>query len=168
MISGATQADVALLVVPAAVGEYESSMRVNAQTREHMVLLKALGVGQIIIVVNKMDMTSPPWSQDRFLSIEHEVRALLGELQFNNSTITAVPVSGISGENLTSRSEGSPLGDWYSGPTLMQALDNFREPPRQQRKPLRAIITSVVSESAKGWDVNVKVLQGIVRSSLRH
>lgn len=72
----------------------------GAQTKEHAVLLKALGVTQIIVIVNKMDSISPPWGQDRYRQIEFELRDLLEELQFRPRAIRFVPLSGLTGENL--------------------------------------------------------------------
>ena len=89
MINGATQADVALLVVPASTGEYESSMMVDSQTREHATLLKALGVNQIVVVVNKMDHCQ--WNESRFRFIENEVRTLLQSLQFRTKLMQFLP-----------------------------------------------------------------------------
>jgi elongation factor 1 alpha-like protein len=158
MISGATQADVALLVVPGTRGEYESSMKPDSQTREHAVLLKALGVNQIVVVVNKLEEVA--WSQERFLFIKEEVSSMLGALQFGPKAVRYVPASGLSGENLVQLSEDSPLRSWYDGPTLLEALDSFRPPPRLLNKPFRAIITSIIREYKQGCDVGVKILQG--------
>lgn len=72
----------------------------GAQTKEHAILLKALGVAQIIVVVNKMDSITPPWGQDRYRQIECELRDLLEELQFRPRAIRFVPLSGLTGENL--------------------------------------------------------------------
>lgn len=187
-----TQADVAMLVIPATSGEFESSMSENAQTREHAVLLKALGVNQVIVVVNKMDMTTPPWSEDRYRFIQSEMRTLLTGLQFGPKAVRFVPVSSLNGINLnplgpqsSSVSASAPLiksgsssssdikyakgvpcpelFKWYIGPSLVELLDTFKPPPRETNKPLRATITTVISESSKGYDVRVKVLQGIMR-----
>jgi elongation factor 1 alpha-like protein len=159
----------------------------GAQTKEHAILLKALGVSQIIVVVNKMDSISPPWGQDRYSQIECELRDLLEELQFRPRAVRFVPMSGLTGENLValryaicwffvfillryiniptatpqnpwfktlpfspSTSENCALRQWYTGPTLLEALDSFKEPIRRVDAPLRAVITSVVSENTKG------------------
>jgi elongation factor 1 alpha-like protein len=160
MITGATQADVALLVVPASLGEYESSMKIDSQTREHAILLKALGVNQVIVVVNKMD--SCEWDKNRFDCIEVEVRALLTSLQFGPKAVRFLPVSGLSGENLMALSADNPVNNWYNGPTLIKAIDTFKEPVRPVNKPLRAIETAIMKESKQTCEVSVKVLQGRV------
>jgi translation elongation factor EF-1alpha len=186
------QADVAMLVIPATSGEFESSMSANAQTREHAVLLKALGVNQVIVVINKMDMTTPPWCKDRYAFIQSEMRTLLTGLQFGPKAIRFVPVSSLNGINLNPLSQSSAsasaplvkssssestlnnisyargvpcpeLFKWYIGPSLVELLDTFKSPPREINKPLRATITTVMSENSKGFEVRVKVLQGILR-----
>ncbi|RYG64000.1 elongation factor 1-alpha, partial [archaeon] len=98
MIRGATQGDAALLVVPASPGEFESATGPGAQTREHAVLLRALGVQQVVVVVNKMDCTVPAWSSARFHQVSEALIALLvGELQFREEQVRCLPVSGLSG-----------------------------------------------------------------------
>lgn len=161
MISGAAQADAALLVVPAGVGEFESSVGARAQTREHAVLLKALGVAQLVVVVNKMDMAAPAWSQERFAYIRQQLLSLLLELQFERACLRFLPVSGLGGENLVSLSEACPLRSWYSGPTLLEAIHALKEPARQvSGMPFRAVIKSVGAEHARGCEVRATVLQG--------
>ena len=179
MISGATQADVAVLVVPASVGEFETAMGRNAQTREHAVLLKALGVNQILVVVNKMDMTNPPWCEARFLEVQSQVREMLYAQNFTERAVRFIPVSGLSGENLL-EIPSNPLAAWWTasalkassgdvsregGSTLVQALDAFKTPVRNLAAPLRAVISSVLDESDKSADVVVRmcVLQGRLR-----
>jgi len=165
MISGATFADTALLVIPASVGEYESSMGEKAQTREHAVLLKALGVNQLLVVVNKMDMTLPAWSQDRFEVIRHEIGTLLTELQFSvEKNVRFIPVAGLSGENIFDvNADNAALRSWYTGPVLIEAIDSFRDPVRLVNKPMRAIVTAVVSEKEKTCTVRANVQQGRLR-----
>ena len=185
------KADVALLVIPATEGEFESSMSDNAQTREHAILLKALGVNQVIVVINKMDLTNPPWCKDRYALVQSEIRTLLTGLHFGHKAVRFVPVSSLNGINLNPLSESpmsasasltksidSPnssrikyakgvacpeLFKWYIGPSLVELLDSFKSPPREINKPLRAIITTLISESAKGIEIRVKVLQGALR-----
>lgn len=163
MIRGAAQGDAALLVVPSAPGEFESATGPGAQTREHAVLLKALGVQQVVVVVNKMDSTLPPWSASRFHQISEALRALLvGELQFRDEQVRFVPTSGLSGENLRER-PASAGSEWYAGPSLMEALDSLRPPVRRSDRPFRA--RAVPQEDSRGLRTNsfaVSVLQGRV------
>lgn len=167
MISGAVLGDVALLVIPARPGEYESSTGASSQTKEHALLLRALGVNEVLIVVNKMDETNPPFSQDRYLHIVTEITYLLKDLQFRDEQIRSVPVSAVSGENFIEISPACVMKAWYSGPTLLDAINSFSEPIRENRRPLRAVVTAILSENPKGVDVSAKVLQGCVRIDRR-
>lgn len=165
MIAGCCAADVAVLVVPSSTGEFESSMAVNAQTREHATILKSMGINQLLVAVNKMDSTMPPWSESRFTYIQAEVTKLLLELNFTRKAIRFVPLSGLTGENILGVS--GPVAEalaWYTGSTFMEALDGFKVPPRVVDKPLRAIVTNVIGMDAKGVEVGVSVLQGRLRA----
>ncbi|KAJ3256402.1 HBS1-like protein [Boothiomyces macroporosus] len=127
MISGASQADVAILVVDASVGGFESGFDHNGQTREHALLLRSLGLNQLIVCVNKMDHVE--WSEERFKEIEAKLSKYLTTVGFNNQ-VKYIPVSGYTGENLQ-----TPVNNWYTGPTLVQALDMFKIPERQIKEP---------------------------------
>lgn len=171
MIKGATQADVAILLIPAAQGEYESCMKDSAQTKEHAFLLKALGVTQIIVAINKMDHTLPtPWSAERYHQIASEItHFLVHDLQFTERQVRCIPVSGLVGENILSVSESCPMAQWYSGPSIVDGLDLFRSPPKNVNKPFRAIVhscTVITSGSKKKGEealqLEVTVLQGRV------
>lgn len=162
MISGCILADVGLLVIPASIGEFESSIGANAQTREHLTLLKALGVNQLIFAINKMDMTNPPWCKDRYDEIVKYVTThILRDIKYNMQHVRFIPVSGITSENVVKISDGCPLSQWYKGPTLLEGIDTFVVPRREMQKSLRAIITGVQpSTGGKAIDVNVAVIQG--------
>jgi len=162
MINGATQADVALLVIPAIEGEFESALSINAQTREHAILMKALGIDQIIIAINKMDKTTPIWSKDRYFYIKSIIEEMFASLQYNPS-LRFIPISGLSGNNIINVDKNCQLLEWYNGETLFELLDTFKLPLRQLNKPLRGIITSIVSETSKGYEVNVTIIQGRLR-----
>lgn len=152
MISGATVSDAAFFVIPAKEGEYETAVSKKSQTREHAVLMKALGVKYVIIAVNKLDDISiePSQVQSRYNKINDDIRSMLLELQFKEEFIYSVPVIGISGENIISiSSDCTRLSSWYRGPTLVQVLDSLPSEAREVRKPLRALLTSVHSENAK-------------------
>jgi len=169
MISGASHADAALLVVTAAPGEFESSMSANAQTREHAVLLKALGIKHVVVAVNKMDKTAPDaWCADRYNQICRDILAFLTALHFKSEHIQFIPLSAHSGDNLGI--DDKCPATWYSGPSLLAALNNLPEPHRQIDKPVRAVVTSVLSgtgassdSASKTFMVSVKVLQGRLR-----
>merc|ERR550519_886161 len=100
MISGAYQADVAVLVVNATTGEFEAGFEAGGQTREHALLVRSLGVGQLTVAVNKLDTVE--WDQGRFLAIKEKLRMFLTkQAGFKESDLTFIPCSGLTGENLT-------------------------------------------------------------------
>merc|ERR1711862_322863 len=121
MISGAAQADVALLMVPANKGGFETSIQkgnhkkgeVQGQTRQHARLLHLLGVEQVLVGVNKMDLTKPkPYSEERYKEINKEVKKMLTKIGFKTKKIPFVPMSGFKGDNLCDPSDNMP---WYKG-----------------------------------------------------
>ena len=117
-------------------------------------------------MVNKMDSVQPaPYGADRFYQIEQQMRALLcGEMQFAERHVRAVPVSGITGQNLASLEDSCPLRSWYSGPTLLQALDAFVVPPRRLDRAFRGVVCAAPQQDpGRGrCEVDVSVLQGKV------
>ncbi|KAI8992411.1 P-loop containing nucleoside triphosphate hydrolase protein [Pilobolus umbonatus] len=139
MISGTAQADAAILVVDAATGGFESGFEAGGQTKEHAVLARSLGVQQLIVAVNKLDMKD--WSETRFNEIKSTLSTYLNQIGFRKSNISFVPVSGLTGENLIKKS-GIPELAWYQqGPTLMEQIDKFDPPVRLLEKPLRMRVT---------------------------
>ncbi|CAN0226470.1 unnamed protein product, partial [Ectocarpus fasciculatus] len=145
MISGASAADAAVLVVPAAVGEFESGFQANGQTKEHAMLAKALGVNQLLVVVNKLDATDPPWSEARYEAVKAEVGPFLARTGFRPKKVRFLPASGLSAENVSKRTEGGPLSSWYDGPTLLEAIDSFQAAPRATDKAFRMCVADVTS-----------------------
>ncbi|CAB1097659.1 unnamed protein product [Ectocarpus sp. CCAP 1310/34] len=163
MISGASAADAAVLVVPAAVGEFESGFQANGQTKEHAMLAKALGVNQLLVVVNKLDATDPPWSEARYEAVKAEVGPFLARTGFRPKKVRFLPASGLSAENVSKRTEGGALSSWYDGPTLLEAIDSFQAAPRAIDKAFRMCVADVTS-SGKGVSVSGRVVQGRLRS----
>merc|ERR1739836_88842 len=96
MITGTSQADCAVLIVAAGVGEFEAGISKNGQTREHALLAYTLGVKQMIVAINKMDSTSPPYSKDRFEEISKEVSTYVKKVGYNPATVPLVPISGFN------------------------------------------------------------------------
>ncbi|ORX92697.1 hypothetical protein K493DRAFT_285504 [Basidiobolus meristosporus CBS 931.73] len=136
MISGAAQADVAILVVDASPGEFESGFIADGQTKEHALLVRSLGVQQLAIAVNKLDNVD--WSQARFEEIKEQLLVFLTQAGFRKQNISFIPVSGLTGENMIKVSEdNSKLRSWYSGPTLLEKIDSFEPPARPLDKPFR-------------------------------
>ena len=147
MITGASQADVALLVVSAKTGEFEAGMSREGQTREHIVLAKTMGIDQIVVAVTKMDITDPPWSEARYKQVVETLKKFMMPLGYKVNNIPFVPVSGWTGDNIIEKSPNMP---WYKGPTLVEALDMMKEPPKPIDKPLRIPIQEVYSISGVG------------------
>ena len=128
MIGGATQADVAILVVNATSGEFETGMQlVGGQTQEHARLTRLLGVSRLIVVVNKMDTVD--WSRARFEEIRATMTTMLKTL--NQPDVVFCPVSGLYGVNLVHASSIPPerdirrLAPWYDGPCLIDIIGEF-------------------------------------------
>ncbi len=147
MITGASQADAALLVVSAKTGEYEAGMSREGQTMEHIVLARTMGIDQVVVAITKMDITEPPYSKDRYLKIVDGLKKFMRGLGYKVETIPFVPVSGWLGENLVDRSPNMP---WYNGPTLVEALDSTQPPPKPIDKPLRIPVQEVYSITGVG------------------
>jgi elongation factor 1 alpha-like protein len=118
MISGAAQADVAILVIDA-IG-FEAGFESDGQTREHVLLAKSLGVSQIGVVINKLDLVQ--WSKDRFDLIVSKLGPFLKQTGFKQPWF--LPISGLSGENMVERKE-SKL-EWFTGATLLEKIDEFQ------------------------------------------
>lgn len=94
------KADCAVLIVAAGVGEFEAGISKNGQTREHALLAYTLGVKQLIVGVNKMDSTEPPYSQKRYEEIVKEVGTYIKKIGYNPDTVAFVPISGWNGDNM--------------------------------------------------------------------
>jgi len=121
MINGACQADVAVLIISARKGEYESGYEKGGQTREHAVLIKTLGVRYLIVAINKMDDKTVEWSKERFDEI---VETLSDFLKPMNFILYFVPISGLVGQNLIKPLDEG-VCDWYTGPCILQLLDSI-------------------------------------------
>ncbi|KAL4988613.1 P-loop containing nucleoside triphosphate hydrolase protein [Aspergillus falconensis] len=138
MIAGASQADFAVLVIDASIGNYESGLK--GQTKEHALLVRSLGVQRIIVAVNKMDTVQ--WDFGRFEEIEQQVSAFLIAAGFQPKNISFVPCSGVNGDNITIRSEDSNVS-WYNGRTLVEELEATEPYAHALDKPLRMTIGDV-------------------------
>ncbi|MBS7610832.1 translation elongation factor EF-1 subunit alpha [Candidatus Bathyarchaeota archaeon] len=160
MITGASQADAALLVVSAKTGEYETGIQPGGQAREHAFLLMTLGVRQMVVAINKMDDVTVNWSQKRFEECKNGVIRLLKTIGYNVEKIPIVPVSGWTGDNIVKLSEKMP---WYKGPTLLQSLDVFEVPPKPIDKPLRVPIQDVYTITGVGTVPVGRVETGILK-----
>ena len=159
MITGASQADAAILVVSARKGEFEAGVGPGGQTREHAFLARTLGVNQLVVAINKMDAVD--WSKERYEEVRKEVERLLRLVGYDVSKIRFVPVSGWTGDNLKEKSDKMP---WYDGPTLIEALDEFEIPPKPLDKPLRIPVQDVYSITGVGTVPVGRVETGVLNT----
>jgi len=175
MITGTSQADCAVLIVAAGTGEFEAGISKEGQTREHALLAYTLGVKQLIIGVNKMDSTSPPYNEARFREIEKEVQAYIKKIGYNPKAVAFVPISGWNGDNMLEASEN--MG-WFkgwaierkegnaSGKTLLNALDSILPPSRPTEKPLRLPLQDVYKIGGIGTVPVGRVETGILKPGM--
>ena len=154
MITGTSQADAAVLNVAANDG-------VNAQTKEHAFLARVLGVQQLIVNVNKMDISGVDWSQDKYNSVVAEVTNLLKMAGFKTDDIPFIPCSAFDGDNVFNKSDKSP---WYNGPTLFEAIDAISMPPKPTDMPLRLPIQDVYKISGIGTVPVGKIETGVLHA----
>lgn len=164
MITGTSQADVALLLVDASKEGYETGFAKDGQTREHALLAYTLGVKQMIVAANKMDHESVAYSEERFYQIKEEICAYLKKVGYKPMAIPFVPISGWEGANMT---EHSPNMPWYKGPTLLEALNSVTPPKRPIDKPLRIPLQDVYKIGGIGTVPVGRVETGIVRPGMR-
>ncbi|XP_028252888.1 HBS1-like protein isoform X1 [Parambassis ranga] len=165
MITGAAQADVAVLVVDASRGEFEAGFEAGGQTREHALLVRSLGVTQLAVAVNKMDQVN--WQQERFQEIISKLGHFLKQAGFKESDVFYIPTSGLSGENLATRSSVSELTSWYSGPSLLEQIDAFKAPQRSVDKPFRLCVSDVFKDQGSGFCVTGKIEAGYIQTGDR-
>jgi len=163
MITGTSQADVAILVIASGTGEFEAGIAKNGQTREHALLAYTLGVKQMIVLVNKMDDKSVNWSEARFNEIKNEVSNFVKKIGYNPETIPFVPISGWLGDNMLEKSPNLP---WYKGPTLLEALDNITPPKRPSDKPLRIPLQDVYKIGGIGTVPVGRVETGVLKPGM--
>jgi len=175
MITGTSQADCAVLIVAAGTGEFEAGISKEGQTREHALLAYTLGVKQLIIGVNKMDSTTPPYSEARFTEITKEVSTYIKKIGYNPKAVAFVPISGWNGDNML---EASPNMSWYkgwevekkegksSGKTLIDALDNISPPQRPKDKPLRLPLQDVYKIGGIGTVPVGRVETGVIKPGI--
>ncbi|KAI4324940.1 hypothetical protein MLD38_030381 [Melastoma candidum] len=137
MISGASQADIGVLVISARKGEFETGYEKGGQTREHVQLAKTLGVSKLLVVVNKMDDPTVNWSKERYDEIESKMIPFLRTSGYNvKKDIQFLPISGLLGYNMKTRLDKS-VCPWWSGPCIFEALDTIEVPPRDPKGPFR-------------------------------
>jgi elongation factor 1-alpha len=163
MITGTSQADVAVLVIASGTGEFEAGIAKNGQTREHALLSFTLGVKQMICAINKMDDKSVNYSEDRYNEIKNEVSGFLKKIGYNPNKIPFIPISGWNGDNMLERSTN--MG-WWKGPTLLDALDNIVPPKRPIEKALRVPLQDVYKIGGIGTVPVGRVETGVLKPGM--
>jgi elongation factor 1-alpha len=158
MITGASEADAAVLVVSVKPGETEAATDPGGQAREHAFLSRTLGVSQIIVALNKMDDVG--YSEHRYKEVKDLVEKMLKLVGYNTSKVQFIPISAWKGDNLVKLSENTP---WYKGATLAESLDMFEAPEKPIGKPLRIPIQDVYTITGVGTVPVGRVETGVVR-----
>jgi len=160
MITGASQADVSILVVSGKKGEFEVAVGPGGQAREHAYLARTLGVKQMVVAINKMDDQTVKYEEERYKECRKELEGLLKTVGYDVSKISFIPTSGWKGDNLTKRSSNTP---WYKGPTILDSLDTFIQPEKPLKKPLRVPIQDVYSITGVGTVPVGRVETGVLK-----
>jgi len=155
MITGASQADAALLVVAAPDGVME-------QTKEHVFLARTLGINQLIVGINKMDAVK--YDEKRFNEVKAELSQLLKIVGYKPDNVIFIPMSAFKGDNISKHSENTP---WYKGPTLLEALNMLSEPEKPTNLPLRLPIQDVYSISGIGTVPVGRVETGVMKKGMK-
>ena len=157
MITGTSQADGAVLVVAAPEG-------VKEQTKEHVFLARTLGVNQLIVAINKMDATKPPYDENRFNEVKEQVIKLLKSVGYRDDMYKIIPISAFKGDNIMKKSENM---SWFNGMTLIDALNDFKAPEKPTGKPLRLPIQDVYSITGIGTVPVGRVETGIMKPNMK-
>merc|ERR1712241_284395 len=175
MITGTSQADCAVLIIASSTGEFEAGISKNGQTREHALLAYTLGVKQMIVGINKIDNTEPPYSESRFGEIKKEVESYVKKVGYNPKTVAFVPISGWHGDNMIEASTNMP---WYkgwnierkdqklTGKTLLEAMDAIAQPERPKDKPLRLPLQDVYKIGGIGTVPVGRVETGSIKAGM--
>lgn len=151
MITGASQADAGILVIAAAEG-------VMAQTKEHIWLCKTFGVNQLAVAINKMDVVG--YKQEKFEDVKKEVQQVLKTAGYKTEQVTFIPLSSLNGENIIKKSDKMT---WFTGPSLLELLDQFKEPEKPVNLPLRLPIQDVYNITGIGVVPVGRVETGIMK-----
>ena len=157
MITGASQADAAFLVVAAGQGA-----GVQPQTKEHIWLLRTMGVGQVAVLINKMDTVG--YKEEEYNKIKADVAVLLKQAGYKAEETVFIPISGFKGDNLTKRSDNL---SWYKGPILLEQIDNFKEPEKPLGLPLRMPIQDAYEITGIGTVPVGKIETGVMKIGMK-
>merc|ERR1712021_75686 len=163
MITGTSQADLAVLIVASSTGEFEAGISKDGQTREHALLAYTLGVKQMRVAMNKMDNTTPPYSEARYNEIKAEVSNFLKKTGYDPDKIPFIPISGFHGDNMI---EVSTNMSWYKGACLLDSLDGAKPPKRPVEKPLRLPLQDVYKIGGIGTVPVGRVETGMIKPGM--
>ena len=163
MITGTSQADVAILMIASPTGEFESGWSKEGQTREHALLAFTMGVKQMICCCNKMDAPGADYKEDRYKEIKDEVSAYLKQVGYKIDTVPFIPISGWTGDNMLEQSTNMP---WYKGDYLLKALNAIKPPKRPILKPLRLPLQDVYKISGIGTVPVGRVETGVIKPAM--
>jgi len=163
MITGTSQADVAVLVIDSSQGGFEAGISKDGQTREHALLAYTLGVKQMIVACNKMDDKTVKYAEARYKEIKAEVSGYLKKIGYKPMKIPFVPISGWEGDNMLEKSSNMP---WYKGPCLLDALDNVNPPKRPTDKALRLPLQDVYKIGGIGTVPVGRVETGVIKPGI--
>lgn len=163
MITGTSQADVALLVVDSSKRGSEVGNDSHGETNEFCLLAYTLGVKQMVVAINKMDDETVNFSEESWKVIRGEIAAHLKKVGYKPMKIPFIPISGWKGDNLDSKSIFMP---WYGGPTLLEALNNVTAPRRPVDKPLRVPIQDVRTIEGMGAVLTGRVESGVLKPGM--
>jgi elongation factor 1-alpha len=151
MITGASQADAAVLVVAIDDG-------VMPQTKEHAFLARTLGINQLIVAINKMDLVN--YSEEKFNALKEDVGNLIKTVAYKPDEIDFIPISAFEGDNITKPSENTP---WYKGPSLVDSLNKLSAPEKPTNLPLRVPVQDVYSITGVGTVPVGRVETGVMK-----
>ncbi|KAL8708136.1 MAG: hypothetical protein Q9225_007647 [Loekoesia sp. 1 TL-2023] len=162
MITGASQADVGILVISARKGEYETGFERGGQTREHAILAKTQGVNRLVIAVNKMDDPTVEWSQERYKECTDKLTAFLKGIQYSKNDITFMPISAQTTVGIKDRVP-KDLCPWYNGPSLLEYLDNLKSLERKVNAPFMMPVNGKYKDM--GTMIEGKIEAGVLRKT---
>jgi elongation factor 1-alpha len=162
MITGASEADCAILVVSAKEGETDTAVAPGGQAREHAFLLRTLGVGQLIVAINKMDANN--YSEQAFKVAKEKAEKLIKSVGYKIENVPIIPVSGWKGDNLVKKSENMK---WWTGKTLLETFDEFKLPEKPVGKPLRIPIQDVYTITGVGTVPVGRVETGVAKAGMK-
>ena len=163
MITGTSQADVAILIISSPKGEFEAGISKDGQTREHALLAFTMGVKQMIVAINKMDEKTVGYSEARYTEIKKEVTDFLTKIGYNAAKMDFIPISGWVGDNMIEHSDNMA---WYKGPTLIEALDAITPPKRPVLKPLRLPLQDIYKIGGIGTVPVGRVETGVIKPAM--